>query len=139
MEKRHFADPAMACAMLGLTPKKMLMDLNTFGFMFEALVERDLSIYAQALNGKLFHYQDYNNNEIDAVIELEDGNWCAIEIKLGINKAEDGSYNLVKVCRKIVENGGREPILKCVIYGVGNACYKNSDGVYIIPITSLKY
>ena len=139
MEKRHFSDPAMACAMLKLTPKKMMNDLKTFGFMFEAMVERDLSIYAQALNGKLLHYQDYKNNEIDAVIELEDGNWCAIEIKLGLNKVEEGSHNLIKVCKDIVENGGKEPIMKCVIYGVGNIAYKNTNGVYVIPITSLKH
>lgn len=138
MEKRHFSDPAMACAMLKLTPKKMMNDLNTFGFMFEAMVERDLSIYAQAMNAKLFHYQDYKDNEIDAVIELEDGNWCAIEIKLGLNKAEEGSNNLIKVCKDIVNNGGKEPIMKCVIYGAGNMAYKNADGVYIIPITTLK-
>lgn len=90
MEKKHFSDPAMACAMLRLTPKKMMNVLNTFGFMFEALVERDLSIYAQAINANLYHYQDYKNNEIDAVIELDDGNWCAIEIKLGLNKVEEG-------------------------------------------------
>ena len=138
MEKRHFSDPAMACAMLKLTPKKMMNDLKTFGFMFEAMVERDLSIYAQAINAKLFHYQDYKNNEIDAVIELEDGNWCAIEIKLGLNKVEEGSNNLIKVCKDIVDNGGKEPIMKCVIYGVGNMAYKNDDGVYIIPITALK-
>lgn len=138
MEKRHFSDPAMACAMLKLTPKKLMNDLNTFGFMFEAMVERDLSIYAQSLNAKLFHYQDYRNNEIDAVIELEDGNWCAIEIKLGLNKVEEGSKNLIKVCKSIVDNGGKEPIMKCVIYGVGNMAYKNADGVYIIPITALK-
>ena len=138
MEKRHFSDPAMACAMLKLTPKKMMNDLKTFGFMFEAMVERDLSIYAQAINAKLFHYQDYKNNEIDAVIELEDGNWCAIEIKLGLNKVEEGSNNLIKVCKDIVDNGGKEPIMKCVIYGVGNMTYKNADGVYIIPITALK-
>ena len=138
MEKRHFSDPAMACAMLKLTPKKMMNDLKTFGFMFEAMVERDLSIYAQAINAKLFHYQDYKNNEIDAVIELEDGNWCAIEIKLGLNKAEEGSNNLIKVCKDIVDNGGKEPMMKCVIYGVGNMAYKNADGVYIIPITALK-
>lgn len=138
MEKRHFSDPAMACAMLKLTPKKLMNDLNTFGFMFEAMVERDLSIYAQAMNAKLFHYQDYKDNEIDAVIELEDGNWCAIEIKLGLNKAEEGSNNLIKVCKDIVNNGGKEPIMKCVIYGVGNMAYKNADGVYIIPITALK-
>ncbi len=117
MEKRHFADPAMACAMLKLTPQKMLNDLNTFGFLFEGMVERDLSIYAQAINGKLFHYQDYKGNEIDAVIELKDGNWCAIEIKLGLSKA---------------------PLIKCVIYGVGNMAYQNNDGVYVFPITALK-
>ena len=138
MGKRHFSDPAMACALLRLTPKKMMGDLNTFGFMFEALVERDLSIYAQAMGGKLFHYQDYKNNEIDAVIELDDGNWCAIEIKLGLAKAEEGSKNLVKVCDEIVANGGKAPVVKCVIYGVGNAAYKNADGVYILPITALK-
>lgn len=138
MEKRHFSDPAMACAMLKLTPKKLMNDLNTFGFMFEAMVERDLSIYAQSLNAKLFHYQDYRNNELDAVIELEDSNWCAIEIKLGLNKVEEGSNNLIKVCKDIVDNGGKEPIMKCVIYGVGNMAYKNADGVYIIPITALK-
>lgn len=138
MGKRHFSDPAMACALLRLTPKKLMNDLNTFGFMFDAMVERDLSIYAQSLNAKLFHYQDYRNNEIDAVIELEDGNWCAIEIKLGLNKVEEGSKNLIKVCKDLADNGGKEPIMKCVIYGVGNMAYKNADGVYIIPITALK-
>lgn len=116
----------------------MMNVLNTFGFMFEALVERDLSIYTQAINANLYHYQDYKNNEIDAVIELDDGNWCAIEIKLGLNKVEEGSKNLVKVCNEIIANGGKAPIIKCVIYGVGNASYKNEDGVYIIPITALK-
>lgn len=91
MEKRHFSDPAMACAMLKLTPKKMMKDLNTMGFMFEGMVERDLSIYAQSVGGKLYHYQDYKGNEIDAVIELDDGNWCAFEIKLGLSRAEEGA------------------------------------------------
>lgn len=138
MEKRHFADPSMACTMLNLTPQKMLRDLNTMGFLFEALVERDLSIYAEAMNAKLFHYQDYKGNEIDAVIELSDGSWCAFEIKLGINKAEEASKNLCKVSGDIVKNGGNAPLIKCVIYGVGNKIYQNEDGVYIIPITSLK-
>ncbi len=139
MEKRHFSDPAMACAILKLTPNKLMNDLKTFGFMFEAMVERDLSIYAQAINGKLFHYQDYKGNELDAVIELDDGNWCAFEIKLGLNKAEEAANNLVKVCQDIVNGGGKAPILKCVIYGVGNMAYKNNDGVFILPITSLKH
>lgn len=138
MEKRHFSDPAMACAMLNLTPKKMMNDLHTMGFMFESMVERDFSIYAQALNGKLFHYQDYKGNEIDAIIELDDGNWCAFEIKLGLNKAEEAAKNLNKVISDIVDNGGKAPLIKCVIYGVGNMAYQNKEGVYIIPITSLK-
>lgn len=90
------------------------------------------------MNAKLFHYQDYKGNEIDAVIELEDGNWIAIEIKLGLSKAEEGASNLNKVCDDIVKNGGNPPIMKCVIYGVGNMTYKNSDGVYVVPITALK-
>ena len=89
-EKRHFSDPAMACALLNITPEKLLNDINTFGFLFEALVERDLAVYAQSFGGKLFHYQDYKNNEIDAVIELENGDWCAFEIKLGAKKNRRG-------------------------------------------------
>ncbi|SYV90586.1 Uncharacterised protein, partial [Metamycoplasma alkalescens] len=74
-EKRRFSDPAMAAALLELTPKKLLSDFNLFGLLFESLVIRDLKIYAQAMNAKVFHYQDYANNELDAIIELEDGNW----------------------------------------------------------------
>jgi len=138
MEKRHFSDPAMACAMLNLTPQKLLNDLNTFGFLFEALVERDLEIYAQSFGGKLFHYQDYNSNEIDAVIELNDGEWCAFEIKLGANKIEEAAKNLTKVCDDIVKNGGKAPKIKCIICGLSNAAYKRPDGIFVVPLTSLK-
>ena len=137
-EKRHFSDPAMACALLNLTPTKLLGDLNTFGFLFEALVERDLAIYAQSFGAKLFHYQDYKNNEIDAVIELEDGEWCAFEIKLGAKKIDEGAENLVKVCADIVNNGGKAPKIMCVICGLSNAAYQRPDGVYVVPITALK-
>lgn len=136
--KRHFCDPSLACAILDLNEKKLMNDLNTFGFMFEALVERDLGIYAQVNNAKLYHYQNYNNEEIDAVIELEDGNWCAFEIKLGGNQIEEGALNLNKVCSNIVKHGGKPPLLKCVISGLGNASYQRKDGVYVIPITCLK-
>ena len=137
-EKRHFSDPSMAAAMLNLTDKKLFSDLNTIGFLFEALVERDLSIYAQSFGGKLFHYQDYKNNEIDAVIELEDGEWCAFEIKLGAKKIDEGAKNLIKVCSNIAENGGKEPKIKCVICGLSNAAYQRPDGVFVVPITALK-
>lgn len=137
-EKRHFADPAMACALLSITQEKLLADLNTFGFMFESLVERDLSIYAQAFGGKLFHYQDYKNNEIDAVIELENGEWCAFEIKLGAKKIDEGAKNLIDVCADIEASGGKAPKIKCVICGLSNAAYMRADGVYVVPITALK-
>lgn len=137
-EKRHFSDPAMACALLNITVDKLLGDLNTFGFLFESLVERDLSIYAQSFGAKLFHYQDYRNNEIDAVIELEDGTWCAFEIKLGAKKIDEGAANLIKVSNDIVNNGGKAPKILCVICGLSNAAYRRSDGVFVVPITALK-
>lgn len=136
--KRHFCDPSLVCAILDLNEKKLLSDLNMFGLLFEALVERDLSIYAMGIGGKLYHYQNYKDQEIDAIIGLDDGNWCAFEIKLAANRVEEGASNLNKVCNNIVENGGKPPILKAVICGVINAQYKREDGVYVIPITSLK-
>ena len=138
MEKRHFSDPAMACALLSLTPTKLLQNLNTFGFLFESLVERDLDIYSQSFGGKLFHYQDYKNNEIDAVIELEDGEWCAFEIKLGAKRIEEGAKNLIKVSSEIAKSGGKPPKIQCVICGLSNAAYRRADGVYVVPITALK-
>ncbi|MBP5230218.1 MAG: DUF4143 domain-containing protein [Clostridia bacterium] len=137
-EKRHFSDPAMAAALLNLTSQKLMSDLNTFGFLFESLVERDLGIYAQSFGGKLFHYQDYKNNEIDAVIELADGDWCAFEIKLGAKKIDEGASNLNAVCDDIVKNGGKAPRIKCVICGLSNAAYQRPDGVFVVPITALK-
>ena len=137
-EKRHFSDPSMAAAMLNITGQKLIGDLNTFGFLFESLVERDLSIYAQSFGGKLYHYQDYKNNEIDAVIELDDGDWCAFEIKLGAKKIDEGAVNLNKVCDDIINNGGKAPKIKCVICGLSNAAYKRYDGVFVVPITALK-
>ncbi len=137
-EKRHFSDPAMACALLNITPDKLLADLNTFGFLFEALAERDLAVYAQSFGAKLFHYQDYKNNEIDAVIELDNGDWCAFEIKLGAKKIDEGAENLIRVCGDIVANGGKPPKIMCVICGLSNAAYVRSDGVFVVPLTALK-
>ena len=138
-EKRHFADPSLACALLGATPEKLLGDLNTLGFLFEALCERDLRIYAEAFDAKLYHYQDYNNNEIDAVIELKNGNWCAFEIKLGANQIDAAAAQLISIRNSIAEQkGGIPPAVLCVICGMANAAYRREDGVYVVPITALK-
>lgn len=138
MKKRHFCDPSLACAILNLNEKKLLNDLNTFGLLFEAMVERDLSIYAQSIGAKLYHYRNYASEEIDAIVELDDGSYFAFEIKLGANRIEEGANNLIKVCDNIVKNKGKEPIAKGVICGLCNAAYKRPDGVFVIPFTTLR-
>ena len=92
--------------MLKATPDKLSGDLETFGFLFEALVERDLKIYAESFGANLYHYQDYNNKEIDAVVELKDGKWCAFEIKLGANPIDKAATELVALRNDIEKNGG---------------------------------
>lgn len=138
-EKRHFADPSMACALLNIKEEsKLINDLETFGFLFEAMVKRDLKIYADSFNAKCYHYQDYQNREVDCVIELDDGEWCAFEIKLGANKIEEAAKNLVSLKNSIEKDNGKAPKVLCVVCGLSNAAYKRPDGVYVVPITALK-
>lgn len=137
-KKRHFADPSMVCAILNLTEEKLISDLKLFGFLFETLVERDLKIYADFLNAKLFHYQDYQNREIDSVIELDDGNWCAFEIKLGVCAIDEAANNLVNISNDIKKENGLAPKILCVICGMTDLIYKRPGGVYVVPITALR-
>ncbi|HBN86217.1 MAG TPA: ATPase [Clostridiales bacterium] len=137
-KKRHFADPSLACSLLKATPERLVGDLQTFGFMFEALCERDLKIYAESFNANLYHYQDYLNREIDAVIELADGRWCAFEIKLGSNKIDEAAANLISIRNAIQVEGGVPPSVLCVICGMTNAAYRRPDDVFVVPITALK-
>lgn len=138
-EKRHFSDPSLACSLLGATVESLINDLETLGFLFESLCERDLKIYAESFGASLYHYQDYRNNEIDAVIELANGEWCAFEIKLGAHQIDSAAANLIKI-KKQFENDpkGKPPKVLGVICGLSNAAYKRPDGVFVIPITSLK-
>lgn len=138
-EKRHFADPSLACALLKLTPEALLNDLETLGFMFEALCERDLRIYAESFGANLYHYQDYKNREIDAVIELPDGKWAAFEIKLGANQIDQAAANLKQIQREFEEDKKAvPPSVLCVLCGLSNAAYQRPDGVFVVPITALK-
>lgn len=138
-EKRHFADPSIACALLNIKEEnKLINDLETFGFLFEAMVERDLKIYADSFNAKCYHYQDYQEKEIDSIIELENGQWCAFEIKLGANQIEKAAENLLNLKKQIETENGKAPSVLCVICGLSNAAYKRPDGVYVVPITALK-
>ena len=137
--KRHFCDPSLACALMKATPASLLGDLETLGFLFEALCERDLKIYAESFGGALYHYQDYQGREIDAVIELPDSQWCAFEIKLGANQIDAAAHSLLNI-KKAFESDpkGKPPAVLCVLCGMANAAYQRPDGVFVVPITALK-
>lgn len=137
-EKRHFVDPSIASSLLNLTEEKLLNDLETLGFLFEALVERDLRIYADTFNAEVYHYQDYDNNEIDAIVEMSDGEYAAIEIKLGAHQIDDAANNLLKIKNKMISDGTTPPKSLIVICGLSNAAYMRKDGVIVVPITALK-
>ncbi|MFZ7132603.1 MAG: ATP-binding protein [Eubacteriales bacterium] len=138
LDKRHFVDPSLACTLLNVSVDKLIKDLNTLGFLFEALCERDLRIYAESFNAKLYHYQDYDSDEIDSVLELDNGDWVAIEIKLGSNQIDEAAKSLLKIRNKILNDGGKPPKVLCILCGVCKAAYLRDDGVYVVPITALK-
>ena len=134
--KRHFVDPSLACSLLNLNVDKLIGDLNTFGFLFEALVERDLRIYMDYLDGKIYHFRDnISGLEVDTILEFEDGEYAAVEIKLGYNEVDDAIKNLKEFYNKMV----KKPKFMCVIVGVLEAAYKDPDtSIYVVPITALK-
>jgi hypothetical protein len=138
-EKRHFSDPSLACALLKATPEMLLGDLNTLGFLFEALCERDLKIYAESFDAEVYHYQDYNNKEIDAVVQLPDGGWCAFEIKLGAHQIDAAAKSLLALQNEALKDPNGKPArVLCVLCGLSNAAYQRPDGVYVVPLTALK-
>lgn len=133
--KRHFTDPSLGCAVLNITPEKLMNDLETFGLYFEALCERDLRIYAESIGAKLYHYRDNNTGlEVDSIIEIADGEYGAIEIKLGSNKEEEAVQSL----KRFYEQAEVKPKFMCVICGLYDAVIKRPDGIYVLPITALK-
>lgn len=134
--KRHFVDPSIACSLLNLNYNKMIDDLKTFGFLFESLVERDLRIYSNYNDGELRHFRDnVSGLEIDAIVLNSEGDYGAIEIKLGSNQIEDAKANLLK----FYDKSDKKPKFMCIICGLWNSIVKDKDtGIYIIPITSLK-
>lgn len=134
--KRHLVDPSLAAAALNLTPSKLIGDLKTFGFLFESLVERDLRIYIEHLGGHLYHFRDnVTGLEVDGILEFEDGEYAAVEIKLGYNQAEEATQNLLKFYDSMI----KKPKFMCIITSNFNAIVKDkTTGIYILPITALK-
>ena len=137
-DTRYFTDPSIAAAALGLGPNDLIDDIKTMGFFFENLCVRDLRVYADSLDGTIYHYRDKNGLECDAVIHLRNGAYGLIEIKLGGDKAiEEGKYTLNKLAENIDYNLMKKPSFKMVITGTGKYAYKDAD-TFIIPIGCLK-
>ncbi len=137
-DTRYFTDPSIAAAALGLGPNDLIDDIKTMGFFFENLCIRDLRVYADSLDGTIYHYRDKNGLECDAVIHLRNGAYGLIEIKLGGDKAiEEGKYTLNKLAENIDYNLMKKPSFKMVITGTGKYAYKDGD-TFIVPIGCLK-
>jgi predicted AAA+ superfamily ATPase len=133
-DKKQFTDPSIAAAALGLSPEKLKQDFNTFGFFFESLVTRDIRIYAQVLQGEVFHYLDSSGLEVDLIIELDDGRWGAIEVKLGENEVEKAATNLKKLSNINIKS---KPSFLMIVTSTQMA-YQRQDGVHVVPVGCLK-
>ena len=135
--KRHFVDPSIATAVLRTNPDGLLNDFKTLGFLFEALCTRDIRIYAQMIDGDVFHYRDKTGLESDLIVRLRDGRWAAIEVKLGNKQIEEATQNLLILKAKIDEDKMGQASFLMVLTG-GQYAYRRNDGVLIVPIGCLK-
>jgi predicted AAA+ superfamily ATPase len=133
---RYFTDPSIAAAALGATPERLLMDMSTFGALFETMCIRDLRVYAGALDAKIFHYRDNTGLEADAVMEFPDGRYALFEIKMSSSLIDEGAANLLKLQDKINTSIMGSALFCAVITPYGHA-YRRADGVYVVPITCL--
>lgn len=138
-DTRYFVDPSIATAALGIGPADLVKDLNTMGLFFETMAVRDLRIYAEALDGNVFHYRDSNGLECDAVIHLRNGKYGLVEIKLGGQALiEDGVKTLNSFASTIDTEKMKAPSFKMILTAVGSLAYRREDGVYVVPISCLK-
>ena len=138
-DTKYFTDPSIATAALGLGPSDLINDLNTFGLIFETLCIRDLRVYAEALNGKVYHFRDRNGLECDAVIHLRDGSYGLVEIKLGGDDLiNEGVKTLKSLSCKIDTERMKHPSFLMVLTAAGSYAYRREDGVYVVPIGCLK-
>lgn len=138
-DTRYYVDPSLAAAALGVGPDDLIADLNTFGLLFETLCVRDLRVFADALNGSVYHFRDKNGLECDSVVHLRNGSYGLIEIKLGGEKlVEEGAKNLLTLNSKIDTGKMKSPSFLMVLTGLGDYAYRRADGVYVVPIGCLR-
>ncbi|MBR4786510.1 MAG: ATP-binding protein [Bacteroidales bacterium] len=138
-DTRYFVDPSIAAAALGLGPQDLMYDLNTYGLLFETMAVRDLRVYAESLDGRVYHYRDHNGLECDTVIHLRNGHYGLIEIKLGGDTLiDEGAQTLKKLAAKIDTTRMHTPSFLMVLTAVGAYAYQRPDGVLVVPITCLR-
>ena len=138
-DTRYFTDPSIATAALGLGPSDLINDLDTFGLIFETLCIRDLRVYSEALNGKVYHFRDRNGLECDAVVHLRDGSYGLVEVKLGGDTLINaGASTLKELAGKIDTDRMKQPSFMMVLTAVGPYAYRREDGVYVVPVSCLK-
>lgn len=138
-DTRYYVDPSIACASLGLGPNDLINDLNTFGFVFESLCIRDLRVYAQALDGHVYHFRDKTGLECDAVVHLRNGSYGLVEIKLGGERLiEEGAKNLLTLADRINTSKMKSPSFMMVLVAAGDYAYKRTDGIFVVPVGCLR-
>ena len=138
-DTRYYVDPSIAVASLGVGPEDLINDLNTYGLFFETLCVRDLRVFAESLDGSVYHYRDNTGLECDAVVHLRNGKYGLIEIKLGGDTLiNEGAENLKKLAEKIDTTKMKNPSFLMVLTGIGHYAYKREDGVLVVPIGCLK-
>lgn len=138
-DTRYYIDPSIACAAMGWGPNDLMNDLKTFGFLFEALCVRDLRVYAQSLDGQVYHFRDKSGLECDSVVHLRNGDYGLVEIKIGGEKLiNEGAANLLELKSLIDIDKMKSPSFVMILTAVGNYAYRRSDGVMVVPIGCLK-
>ena len=139
-DTRYFVDPSIATAALGLGPTDLINDLNSMGFFFEAMCVRDLRVFAEALNGKVYHYRDKSGLECDAVVHLRNGQYGLIEIKLGGDSLiKEGAETLNELANQIDTTRMKSPSFKMILTATGEYAYRRTeDGIYVVPIGCLR-
>lgn len=136
---RYYTDPSIAVASLRIGPNDLINDLNTMGLLFETMCVRDLRVYANSLDGDVYHYRDKSGLECDSVVHLKNGKYGLVEIKLGGDHLiKEGSKNLLTLKNKIDTSKMLEPSFMMIIIGVGDYAYRRKDGIYVVPIGCLK-
>ena len=133
---RHFTDPSLAAAALRASPARLLQDTKTLGLLFESMVIRDLRVYAQAADAEVYHYRDKDGLEVDAIVQAMDGRWAAFEVKLGSQRVDEGTRNLLRLAQRVDQELCGKPSMLAVIVSSGYG-YMRPDGVGVIPIGAL--